>query len=364
MSAILLDFFDRNFITLYLIIGFSLVLSMHRRIREVKMPFLWLATICAAVLVVADYAEMLCAENPSLRFWRTLLSVTGYIIRPISALSLVLVVMPETEKQWVLWVPAMFNAAIVTTAFFSPVAFGFDESYEFFRGSLGYTPFIISFFYIFLVVWATLRKYQEGRIWEVWMLYMCAAASVVSAILDAIAGGEHATQAIMGSVIFFYFIIRSQDTDRDALTKLRNRKSFYEDTDYFQSQISAVASIDMNGLKRLNDFMGHDAGDQALRAIGECMDDAASRNAIPYRVGGDEFMILFLKSSEETVAATLEKIRLALKEKNISISMGFAMRDDNEDIDTLCKISDERMYESKAIYYNRPDFNRRRNNNR
>lgn len=356
----LLDFFQRNFITLFLIIGFSMKLAMRRQSHDVKMRYMWLTVICVTVLTFADFFEGICAEDESLRFLRVLLSVIGYVLRPVAGLSVVMVVAPSNKSIRLLWIPALVNALIVSTAFFFPIAFFFDEEYEFIRGPLGYAPFVASFFYIAAALWFTRKKYRKGRVWEVRVLYMCAIGCAIAAALDAILGGFHVNQAIIASSIFFYVFIRSQDNSRDGLTHLRNRKAFYEDVAYYKSTITAVASIDMNGLKRLNDLMGHDAGDQALQAIGESMLAASGNSAICYRMGGDEFMILFLKNSGGAVDATLEKIRLDLKEKNVSVSMGCALREGGESVEELCKISDQRMYENKAIYYNRPDNNRRR----
>jgi len=356
----LLDFFQRNFITFFLSIGFSMKLAMSRQSHDAKMSYMWLTVICVILLTFADFFEGVCAEDESLRFMRILLSVIGYVLRPVAGLSLVMVVAPTEKSAILLWIPALINALIVSTAFFSPIAFSFDENYEFSRGPLGAAPFVASFFYIVAVLWFTRKKFRKGRVWEVRVLYMCAIGCAIAAVLDAILGGFHVNQAIIASCIFFYIFIRSQDNNRDGLTRLRNRKAFYEDVDYYKSGITAAASVDMNGLKRINDYMGHDAGDQALQTIGESMLAVSGDFAICYRMGGDEFMILFLGSGEETVAATLEKIRLDLKDKNISVSMGYAMREASETVDELCKLSDQRMYENKAVYYNRPDHNRRR----
>ena len=59
----------------------------------------------------------------------------------------------------------------------------------------------------------------------------------------------------------------SNDNRRDPLTDLLNRQAFYDDCKSYSKDIVAVALLDMNGLKNLNDSIGHHAGDKALDDI-------------------------------------------------------------------------------------------------
>lgn len=312
-------------------------------------------------LVLEDVVEAYTAQDPSLLFWRTLMSVVGYSARAVAALSVAMVVAYKEKWSKLLWLPCLINTLVMCTAFFSPIAFGYDANYEFVRGPLGYCVFLVSYFYVLVVLWQTRSRFREGRIWEVRILYLSAAACVLSGIIDAVLGGTSVNAAILISSIFYYMFIRSQDTNRDSLTKLLNRQSFYDDSAHYRSAITAVASLDMNGLKTLNDSRGHDAGDQALRAIGQCLIDVSDRNIIPYRVGGDEFLILFLRTEEAAVRQTLERVKAAVAAENYHVSAGYAIRTPLENsIDTLVKASDQQMYADKAVFYNQPSRNRRR----
>jgi len=357
----LTSFLDDHFLTIFLMAGFSMKLAMRKQTRDTQIRYLWLTVLCVGVLVVADSLEVFAAENPSLRFWRILFSVIGYIVRPVAALSVMLVVASQiSRRKLLLWLPAILNALIMCTAFFSPVAFSYNADYEFIRGPLGYSVFIAGFFYIAMVLWYTNKRFGKGHVWESRVLYLCAISTALSAVVDAIAGGSHLNPAILISVVFYYMFIRTQDTNRDSVTNLLNRQSFYEDSELYQPRVTAVASLDMNGLKRLNDTRGHDAGDQALAAIGQCMLASASRSVIPYRMGGDEFAIVFLRQEEDTVRAVMETIQSAVREAGYSVAAGYACRTDRESINELYKLSDQKMYADKAVYYNTPGHNRRR----
>ncbi|MBR6891606.1 MAG: hypothetical protein IKN05_11500 [Clostridia bacterium] len=59
------------------------------------------------------------------------------------------------HRTWRLWIPALVNLAINLTAFFSPIAFSFDQEYHFVRGPLGYSVFIVGMLYMAQILVAT-----------------------------------------------------------------------------------------------------------------------------------------------------------------------------------------------------------------
>lgn len=355
----LLKFISENFITIFLIVGFSMKLSMHKSAQDTQMRYLWLSVLCAAFLVVADSLEGWAAADPARRVWRTLFSVIGYSLRPVAALSVALVIAYQWKRKLLLWLPAILNALIMCTAFFSPVAFSYNDSYEFVRGPLGFIVFAAGFFYIGLVVVLSWKWFKEGHRTEGRIVVVCALFTAASVLLGMVIGENNLNAAIMISVIFYYMFIRSRDNNRDYLTGLGNRHAFYEDAEAYQSQVTAVASLDMNGLKRLNDTQGHDAGDRALAQIGQCLQQASGKNVLCYRMGGDEFMILFLRTKDEGIRFLLGEIKARLQDRGCSVSVGYACRTGKETISELYKLSDHQMYQDKSRYYSQPGHDRR-----
>lgn len=356
----IMDFLGQYFVTLFLIAGFSMQLAMRRQTRDAQINYLWVTVAVIAAMSVLDFLETIAAEDPELRFWRVALSVLGYSLRPIASLSITLVVAYRRKNKLILWLPAIVNCLLVCTAFFSPLVFSYDADYSFTRGPLGYIPFVVGFFYIFTALWFTMKSFGRGFRWEKRVLFLCGLCTAVASLLDAQYGGVRLHTAVMVSVVFYYMFMRTQDTHRDSLTRLLNRQAFYEDIDLYRAKITAMASLDMNGLKRLNDTQGHDAGDQALAGIGESLLAVSERNVLCYRMGGDEFLLLFLQKTEDSVRATLDAVQADLRERGISASAGYMMRGKGQDVQELYKLSDNRMYADKAAYYRSASHNRRR----
>lgn len=114
-----------------------------------------------------------------------------------------------------------------------------------------------------------------------------------------------------------------------------------------------VISIDLNGLKDINDSNGHMAGDLALQQLGTAMKVKSGKNFLTYRVGGDEFMELGKEQSIENATTYIEEMRHHLKSNQIMASFGYALYQPGDHFDTICNQADACMYEDKKQYKHR-----------
>ena len=353
---------EKHFITIFLIVGFSMYLWRQSRTGEKEFRIYWMTIVSTIILIVADCVVVWAEGDPGYRAWRLLFSVVGYATRPIAALSITLIVYPKDRKPRYLVIPFFLNLLVYCTAFFSTIAFGFDENYQKIWGPLGYTVYSVCFFYMVFIVlttWDRFRHEDHGR--ERFILYVCAVACVIAALIDGDTDGDHVNAAIMVSSIFLYMFLKFFDANRDPLTGLLNRMSFYEDCELYSTTITAVASVDMNGLKILNDAKGHEAGDEGLKAIAVSLKGVGGRSILPYRIGGDEFTILFIRQEETAVKEILERMKTMIAEAGYSVSVGYAMREGRDDtVAEILRRSDEKMYADKAEYYRENRHDRRR----
>ena len=125
-------------------------------------------------------------------------------------------------------------------------------------------------------------------------------------------------------------------------------------------------SIDANGLKVINDTLGHIAGDELIEGAAECLKRALGSYGKIYRTGGDEFvsMIFADENRLELVLKDLEQVMHAwsgVLVKEVSMSVGCATKREFaiETVDELATIAEERMYEAKAKYYSQKGVDRR-----
>lgn len=153
---------------------------------------------------------------------------------------------------------------------------------------------------------------------------------------------------------------RYQDlANTDQLTGLKNRNAFDVDLknliNWGIQEGIVIFSIDLDGLKEVNDTYGHPEGDRYIQEAAEILKKSAGDLGIAYRVGGDEFVILGENFTPDQVDLVLERIRVntdaANRELPVKISMagGFAAFDPEQDRDITetYRRADLCMYEQK-----------------
>jgi len=176
----------RHFISLALILLFSIWLISQRITRDKELRYFWLTVISCFLLVLEDQFEVAASLNPDMRVWRTFLSVSGYVLRSTASLGLMMVACKPDRRKKVFWLPCLINLLICSTAFFSDITFGFDENYAFYRGPLGYVPFIIPLLYVIAILWITFKRFGDsGKKADQLILIPCALLCLLSAALDA-----------------------------------------------------------------------------------------------------------------------------------------------------------------------------------
>jgi diguanylate cyclase (GGDEF)-like protein/PAS domain S-box-containing protein len=150
----------------------------------------------------------------------------------------------------------------------------------------------------------------------------------------------------------------------DELTGLLNRRGFHLLAEQ-QWRIArrkerelVLLYIDVDGLKQVNDQLGHSAGDELLRETGEILHNLCRDTDVVARLGGDEFVILAVEATEESVSLFRERIRRVLSDRNgepgrpyqISLSLGAAHFGPQEQLslEELLHEADTRMYARKT----------------
>ena len=147
----------------------------------------------------------------------------------------------------------------------------------------------------------------------------------------------------------------------DSLTGLFNRNKFSQVMQSFETDSVShlgVASIDLNELKKVNDRMGHSAGDDLLRRTAEHISRVFPGRS--YRIGGDEFLVIDTESEESAFRKAVSAMQASMAQDGISVSMGISWRCSRCSIKEQCDEADLLMYREKAEFYSSYDNDRRK----
>ncbi|MCQ2537536.1 MAG: GGDEF domain-containing protein [Lachnospiraceae bacterium] len=152
----------------------------------------------------------------------------------------------------------------------------------------------------------------------------------------------------------------------DALTHVKSRTAFFSREQELEHQMAidpeleyAIAMFDINNLKKVNDTLGHDSGDQYIINCCRLICDTFKYSSV-YRVGGDEFVAVLSGKDYEMRQKRFEEFDAALArckdaslplESQISIASGIAVynRETDTSVQKVLKSADARMYENKKI---------------
>ena len=114
-----------------------------------------------------------------------------------------------------------------------------------------------------------------------------------------------------------------------------------------------VLTMDLNGLKKVNDNFGHMAGDNLIRNAAEMLEEKFGRDEL-YRVGGDEFIVIFPNMSETDFEERMKNFReVELPASGISMSVGTVWSRDNSDTEKIFFQADQNMYADKKAFYSK-----------
>ena len=160
--------------------------------------------------------------------------------------------------------------------------------------------------------------------------------------------------------------------DRDELTGVYNRHRYAgvmaEMKEIGKLPATLVAFvIDVNGLKEVNDTLGHDKGDLLLKGTARCIEETLTGDGYCFRTGGDEFVVLTTMTPEELPAA-LEALEKAARDwksdglEGLKLAIGYACAWDYDECtaEELVREADFAMYVAKAAYYTQTGKERRK----
>lgn len=158
------------------------------------------------------------------------------------------------------------------------------------------------------------------------------------------------------------------ESNTDELTGCFNRRAYEEEIRMLDAEeMFWYVLVDVNGLKDVNDTLGHGAGDELIRGTAFCMKQSFEKYGKVYRIGGDEFVAVMAKKEEDIMEIKVKFAEQITEWKgnlarSLSVSCGYVFSQERKwnSVLEIAKAADERMYQDKAVYYEQKGRDRRR----
>ena len=355
-----IDYISQNWPLILILLAFVISLISTVFLDKKTVFRMYMLIVAVFLLSIVVFIEFYITNKPELKTLRVVLMAIRYSATPliIALITFTLV----KRLRWFIFIPALALVIVDFISIFTGIVFGINDNNELVRGPLGYLPFIMVGLYSALLIFLLIKRSNKSKMEIIYIAFLALALGSGLVLPFVLQSGFATIFCIIIAIALFSYFEFSvlQLTKKDALTGLLNRHAYYADVNNDPKSITSIISIDMNGLKAINDNIGHAAGDEALLTLALCFNRALRSRQYAYRIGGDEFIIVCRKTSEEDVLQLVERIRKNVAETEYSCSIGYALnKDGSERIYDLLKESDQMMYAEKEKYYQESGRDRR-----
>ena len=354
------------------------------RFSKRKRNTLFLTFSIVAVAALFEWLGVQISGNTKFSPWLLkVVKLFDYILTPIAGGTIILQFGKKNIWKKIMYILLGVNTLFQIISLFTGwmIVINDDNSYS--HGPVYFLYIALYLAVIILVIIEFMMYGKRFRKQNVASLYASLGLVIVGIIFQEVLGKEVRLAYISLTICLALLFIHNSEFAQlelddkfyeqkikileDPLTTLYSRYAYNAAIEEmasfkFLANDLVVFLIDVNGLKAVNDRLGHSAGDELIRGAANCIYAAFSHYGKCYRTGGDEFVVIANMNEETideemTLLKDLTKKWQAGKGIELSLSVGYAKANDNltSNIVELVNLADENMYKEKAEYYEEND---------
>ncbi len=345
----MIEFIRDNYIVIVLALCSLLVIIFNSKLFSNNYKILKNSVYLILLLIVFEDFEFYFSTLDHFVKCRQVFFVLCNIIKPLIAFYYVKGLTGKEISNY-MYTPILINALVYISSFFCKICIYFTSDNVLHYGILGHFGKLVCFLYFIMFAQKLIPILKKG-FYNIYILVIYLGIVLAYYLNFSFPDRNNVHILMLVALILYYLFLYIDFTRKDALTMLNNRFSFYDDLKKYDRKITGIMSLDMNGLKKINDTLGHYEGDRYLINVARNLDSFDNGNYIFYRIGGDEFSCICLNQSKEQIVSTIKKIKKLMDKDNLSISIGYSIRKSLEDVDDVYKNADDMMYSEKEKFY-------------
>lgn len=382
VGQFLLDFlrvyFTDNIVLVIALIGMFFLLSSRSVIGKKDLSIFRVVLIILAFSSIIETIDYCLADPtivditqyPGTLTARLIFSIISFTLRPAITMSLFIAI--ANNRRWFykwIWIPAALMTIVLLMDFVPGERFFYINEFNkdcwlpdyFFINVFLY---IATYIYLLGVVITSIIKFKIRNFSEgIALLVVFILVAVGYIFEDAFSLNNLGNQGAAVGAFFIYVFYMIKYAALDPLTELPNRQTYYQEMTKNFKKITAVISIDMNGLKTLNDEYGHAKGDVALITIADGIKKSLIKGASAFRTGGDEFVILCQNMDFKQVDQIVDNIQEQINVRSdYNVAIGYSIKkEESQDAHRLLLEADRIMYQNKAAVKEEQQANKENN---
>ncbi len=295
-----------------------LFLISNNVIMSVKKTQSYVAVVVMTILItIAEMATVIFdAAGPGYRIPNIIANIIGFSLSAF--ITVVLSILYDeslNSRDKLIFVPGIINCLLFLISPLTGTMFSVSEDNVYSRGPF-YLIYVICCAYgLILLFYANFKHSRDydrwGKIYLFFLCLICTCGTALQVIFPVI----HSSWLSVALLLIMYYIFqRELQFKYDSVTGLLSRQAFDRRLEHWAAKNqAAVIMLDLDKFKAVNDNYGHREGDRVLKRVGQIINESFKELGQSYRIGGDEFCVLSLKTD-------LPQIKAAIKEFNDKIA--------------------------------------------
>ena len=350
---IIKDFFLQNFVMLFELVGLLILLGVSAHISLKKRRNTRLVIVLLLLEAIVYWIEVWTQTFDTLSLARPLLTATKYSLYPLILFLLMQIISVDSVSKradLLLLIPEFISVPFFYTSQWTRLICWYSDENGYHGGPLNYWPYILFAFYVVVFLirnFIYFKRYSPINRLALLFIVLGSSGGVILYLVFEVTDDFGAV--FTSAILLYYVCVYIQMARIDPMTTLYNRQSFYQDIINRAGRITGVMSIDMNELKYINDTFGHEAGDKALMEVSRIFWENCGPNGVVYRVGGDEFIVIYIGTTDKEPYAAMEAMQKKLAETPYICAFGYASKAPDVDVESAMREADRLMYENKAV---------------
>ena len=215
-------FLNENYLTFLLLGGLLIVMNAYHNVPVKADRNFLLIILVLLVMSIDNSLETWATYSPERIDFRMATSVIHYILQPFVIFLELVIILPPSRghtgkvKQFLLFIPILLNTLIYLAApFTGGVVFSFDEDYIFDRGPLGISIYIVTFFYLFLLMYWTITVHRSGDRRKSMILLFMVGIGVLTGVLEYlnIVSGYIDEAFALGIFLYYMYLVTMHESE-------------------------------------------------------------------------------------------------------------------------------------------------------